>query len=256
MTRLAALLLCCCVQLVAGAGVYVGDVVPHIAAGGSWRTELQIMHSNWRDVPERFTASFYGQDGKPLTLRVDELNADVAEVSEMLQPRGVRFLTLTGGAEVKVGYVVVNATTPRAATVTAIVTQTIPDRPDFQAAFVSLDQLGTNFQLPFRNDGPYTTTVAFVSLAEQDVLLIARAENGAELCRVTLQAGGMTQQALIVREALLCSDDRRGVLEIVPAPDKAVAPVAFLFNDTGAFLIQQPLEIVPSGVPMPLREGL
>jgi hypothetical protein len=224
--------------------VFIGDVLPQIAAGSGWSTEIQVMHARFVDLPESFTINFFDNDGNALSIPVTGLGS-VTGVSGVLQPRGAMFFVLDAdqSASLREGFALIESTTPGGATMNAVLTQRVDGRPDFQASIPSLDGNGTNFQFPFRNDGASTTTVAFVSSASQAITAVARGVDGAELCSQTWQMGAGEHEAFLVSDRLPCSADIRGVLEIVPENSGVI--IAFLFNDFGAFTTQLPFEIVP-----------
>jgi hypothetical protein len=227
------------------AAIFIGNVLPQIAAGSGWSTEIQVMHSRFEDVAEAFTINFYDNSGNALSIPVTGLgNAPVPGVSGLLQPRGAAFFVLEAdpGAPLLEGFALIESTTPGGATMNAVLTQKVDGRPDFQASIPSLDQNGTNFQFPFRNDGASTTTVAFVSSANQSITAVARRLDGLELCFQTWQMGAGQHEAFLVSDRLPCSAGKGGVVEIVP--EHSGAMIAFLFNDFGAFTTQLPFEIV------------
>lgn len=226
------------------ATVFIGDVAPQIAAGAGWSTEIQVMHSRFEDSPESFTIRFFDDNGMDLSIPVVGLGV-VTGVSGVLQPRGVAFFELDAdpSTPLRAGFAVIESTTIGGAVMNAVLTQKVDGRPDFQASVPSLDRNGTNFQFPFRNDGAFTTTVAFVSSVTQSIRAVARGVDGAELCSQTWQMGAGEHESFLASDRLPCSADIRGVIEIVP--DDSGAAIAFLFNDFGAFTTQLPFEIVP-----------
>lgn len=226
------------------AAIFIGNVLPQIAAGDGWSTEIQVMHSRFEDVNEAFTINFFDNSGNPLSVPVTGLG-NVLGVSGLLQPRGAAFFVLEAdpGAALREGFAVIESTTAGGATMNAVLTQKVEGRPDFQASIPSLDQNGTNFQFPFRNDGASTTTVAFVSSANQTITAVVREVDGEERCFQTWQMAAGEHQAFLLSDRLPCSADSRGVVEIVP--EDSGAAIAFLFNDFGAFTTQLPFEILP-----------
>jgi len=224
--------------------VFVGDVLPQIAVGGAWSTEIQLMNARFDDEAEPFTIRFLDENGNDLALPVVG-QGTVTSVSGVVQPRGAVFFELAGGPITLVGVALAEAGTSGGVVMNAVLTQKVDGRPDFQASVPSTDRFGTNFQFPYRNDGPYTTTVAFVSNADQTLTAIARDSDGTELCRVGQQMTvGQHVSFLISDPAWLpCTADTKGVIEIVPAEGGSGTMIAFLFNDQGAFTTQLPFEI-------------
>jgi hypothetical protein len=228
------------------AKIFIGNVLPQIAVGGAWSTEVQVMNSRFDDAAEPFAIRFLDESGNDLALPVVGLGMQTG-VSGIVQPRGAAFFELAGGPATLVGFAVAESATLGGVVMNAVLTQKVDGRPDFQASVPSTDRFGTNFQFPYRNDGPYTTTAAFVSSTDQTVTAIARDSNGAELCRVERQMTlGQHVSFLLSDPAWLpCSADTQGVVEIVPAEGASGAMIAFLFNDQGAFTTQLPFEIGP-----------
>jgi hypothetical protein len=226
------------------ARVFIGDIVPQIAVGGSWSTEIQVMNARFDDAAESFTIRFLDENGNDVALPVVGQGMRTS-VSGVVQPRGAVFFELAGGQTTQVGIALAESGTAGGVVMNAVLTQKVAGRPDFQASVPSTDRLGTNFQFPFRNDGPYTTTVAFVSNSNQTLTLIARDADGIELCRVGRQMNvGQHVSFLVADPAWLpCAADRFGVIEIVPAEGGSGTAIAFLFNDQGAFTTQLPFEI-------------
>jgi hypothetical protein len=228
------------------AKVFIGDVLPQIAVGGSWSTEIQLMNARFDDVAEPFTIRFLDENGNDMALPVVGLGVRTS-VSGVVQPRGVVFFELAGGPSTLVGIALAESGTPGGVVMNAVLTQKVDGRPDFQASVPSTDRFGTNFQFVYRNDGPYTTTVAFVSNSDQTVTAIARDSNGIELCRVGRQMSIGQHVSFLVSDPawLPCTADTHGVIEIVPAEGGSGTMIAFLFNDQGAFTTQLPFEISP-----------
>jgi len=227
------------------AKVFIGSVVPQIAVGGAWSTEIQVMNARFSDAAESFTIRFVDESGSAMALPVVGQGIQTS-VSGVVQPRGAVFFELAGGPSVLVGIALAESGTAGGVVMNAVLTQKVNGRPDFQASVPSTDRLGRNFQFPFRNDGPYTTTVAFVSNSDQTLTAIARDADGVELCRVGRQMTFGQHVSFLVSDPawLPCTADTRGVIEIVPAEGGSGTAIAFLFNDQGAFTTQLPFEIV------------
>ncbi|MDA0204804.1 MAG: hypothetical protein O3A53_08275 [Acidobacteria bacterium] len=228
------------------ANVFIGDILPQIAVGGAWSTEIQVMNARFDDVAESFTIRFLDENGNAMALPVVGQGMQTS-VSGVVQPRGVAFFELAGGASTLVGAALAESGTSGGVVMNAVLTKKVDGRPDFQASVPSTDRFGTNFQFPFRNDGPYTTTVAFLSNADQTLTAIARDAAGIELCRVEQQMTAGQHVSFLVSDLawLPCTADAQGVIEIVPAEGGSGTMIAFLFNDQGAFTTQIPFEIGP-----------
>lgn len=230
------------------ANVYIGDILPQIAVGGAWSTEIQLMNARFDDQAETFTIRFLDDSNNAMALPVVGQGMQ-SSISGVVQPRGALFFELAGGPTTIVGIALAESASVGGVVMNAVLTQKVDGRPDFQASVPSTDRFGSDFQFPFRNDGPYTTTVAFVSNSNQTLTAIARDAEGIELCRVGRQMTVGQHVSFLVSDPawLPCSADRRGVIEIVPANGASGSMIAFLFNDQGAFTTQLPFEISPPG---------
>lgn len=217
-----------------------GELLPQIAAGGAWSTDIQLMHAHDVDIPQAFTLEFFNSNGTPLQMPVVGQGMQSVVVG-ILQPRGSTVIRLAGGANTLTGYAVLDTTQFRGVVMNAVLTQQVAGRPDFQASVPGLDDFQTDIQFPFRNDGPYTTTLAFVSGAGQTVTAIARGENGAEMCRSTWTATDGQHAGILLTDRLSCTAGNRGVVQIVP--QYWGGAIAFLFHDSGAFTTQLPYDI-------------
>lgn len=222
-----------------------GKVLPQVVAGGAWSTDIQLMHAHDEDIPQPWTLQFFGSNGAPLNMPVQGLG-QTSVVVGVLPARGATLLRLTGGATTLAGYAVLSTTDFRGVVMNAVLTQKVPGRPDFQASVPGLDDFGYDFQFPFRNDGPYTTTFAFVSGNGQQVTAIARNEDGVEMCRSTWNAEDGEHAGILLTDRLPCTAGVRGVMEIIPQWWGSL--IAFLFNDDGAFTTQLPYEICCRGL--------
>lgn len=230
------------------ATVNIGDILPQITVGGAWSTEIQLMNARFDDQAEQFTIRFLDGNGNAMALPVVGQGMRTT-ISGVVQPRGALFFELAGGPTTMVGIALAESGTSGGVVMNAVLTQKVAGRPDFQASVPSTDRFGSNFQFPFRNDGPYTTTAAFVSNSNQTLTAIARDGAGMELCRVGRQMTVGQHVSFLVSDPawLPCSADRQGIIEIVPANGGSGAMIAFLFNDQGAFTTQLPFEIAPPG---------
>ena len=227
------------------ARIFVGNILPQIAVGGAWSTEIQVMNARFDDEAEAFTIRFLDESGNPVALPVVGQGMRTS-ISGVAQPRGTVFFELAGGPSTLVGVAVAESGTTGGVVMNAVLTQKVAGRPDFQASVPGTDQFGTNFQFVYRNDGPYTTTVAFVSNAAQTLTAIARNADGTELCRVGRQMALGQHVSFLISDPtwLPCTNGARGVIELVPSEGASGTMIAFLFTDQGAFTTQLPFEIV------------
>lgn len=219
----------------------IGLVLPQIVAGGAWSTDIQVMHADVKDVPVGFNLHFFGADGLAMNLPVVGLGM-VSVVPGVVQARTAILIQIEGGEETLSGYAILGIGAGAVAVMNAVLTQKIPGRPDFQASVPGLSAFMTDIQFPFRNDGPYTTTLALLGMSDQSVTAIARGENGSELCRTTYDSVAFEHGAGLLTDLLPCTDGTRGAVQFT-ADGLGGSLIAFLFNDFGAFTTQIPYEI-------------
>jgi hypothetical protein len=74
------------------ANVFIGDILPQIAVGGAWSTEIQVMNARFDDVAESFTIRFLDESGNAMALPVVGQGMQTS-ISGIVQPRGVVFLS-------------------------------------------------------------------------------------------------------------------------------------------------------------------
>lgn len=217
-----------------------GVVIPQIAAGGAWSTDIQVMHADTRDIPLAFTVRFFDDFGSPLALPVVGVGM-TAGVTGVVAARSSRLIEISGGQNTLSGYAVLDA--PGAVTaMNAVLTQKVQGRPDFQASIPALSVLQRDIQFPFRNDGPYTTTVAAVGGSNQTITAVARDESGNAMCSITYASPANSHAGNLLTDLLPCTEGQRGAVQVT-ASGTGGALIAFLFNDSGAFTTQIPYEI-------------
>lgn len=219
--------------------IQIGIVLPQIAAGGAWSTDIQVMHAGTVDLPIGFNLQFYDDFGQPLSVVVTGVGQTTG-VTGVVAARASRLIEVRGGAMTLSGYAVLE--TEGTAVMNAVLTQKVEGRPDFQASVPGISPLMKDIQIPFRNDGPYTTTVALYGASAQNVLVIARDESGAEMCRLSYSSPEDSHAGYLLTDLLPCTDGQRGAVQFV-ASGLGGAGIAFLFNDSGAFTTQIPYQI-------------
>jgi len=169
--------------------------------------------------------------------------------------RGVLFRRTYPGGDLKSGYAVLETDDPQAVAVTALFTQEAPASGSFSAepfqTAIPLRKGFTRFRLPFSNSDSrgLTTALAWVNCAPSPrrVTVIARSNDGVEVCRREWFLTSLAHEAFNLEERLPCTSDLSGLPEglldvVVDAP--GVAVIGLLFQDSGPFTTNLPVEIL------------
>jgi trimeric autotransporter adhesin len=223
-----------------------GDtVIAQIATGGTWKTSIQLI--NMGTKPAQYTISFYDDLGaaQPLTIvgsgRSTSVNGALAvgasrtiEIEEpgnnVIQGWGWMQTTDSIGGQV-------------------VFRQRVPGSPDFEGAVPLSSQSDRHFFMPFdqTNGAISAYAMANTSPGTQQVFITFRDESGNELRRATINFGGLSHQALTLKQFPEL-DGRRGYAEVtvpftgVPAGiDTSVAIMGLRFNPNGQFSTSFPL---------------
>ena len=228
----------------------IGEIIPQIANGGSlstsFSTEFQIF--SLENTAQPFILNFFDGQGNPMALPlIDGVGNSLGTLSALqgiVQAKGVLTARTVPSGPLLSGYAKLVTAGFRAIAVNTIFTQFVPGRPNFQAAIPIRSRFEDNLRVPFINTRGLTATLAWVNanLSGQVVTMIARDGSGSELCRDAKMLAGGQHDAFVVRERLPCTAGRDGLLDI--ATDfVGITAIAFLFNDSGAFTTQLPIEV-------------
>jgi len=224
-----------------------GGVLTQVAQGGGWGTELQVVNTDdeGRQIP--YTITFFRNGGQPMNVTVFDANGMSLGTGNMLAGisayPGADFFFLPNMGELNAGYAVIEASDFRVVMVNAVLTQSVPGRPDFQASVPSLDRAMDRMRFAFRNTPPYTTTLALASsFTDTGVIAIARDSEGMEMCRNEFSMKEGDHMAVILRDFLPCTAGKAGLVEII-SDFIGISGIAFLFNDAGAFTTQLPFQV-------------
>jgi len=123
-----------------------GQVIPHIAVGGSYTTEFVIL--NPTSAAGSISVSFYGDSGRPMAVRLPDLNATSTGFRNTSIPAGGSLVVIAAdpGGPAQAGSAVVNASS--GLIVQARFRSKAADGNFYEAA-VPLTQGSTRFGMPF-----------------------------------------------------------------------------------------------------------
>ena len=222
------------------------SVIPEIAnGGGSFFMAFQLM--NVTAAPATVTVSFFDAQGDPMAIPFVQDGAQVtaATLSETIAPRGIEFAaTQSAAATVQIGYARIQSEPANSVAVSTTFNQIVSGRPLFQA-FIPLDNaLQNQFFVPFINTGGFTGSMAIVSLSGQDISIIARNNNGVELCRSDQTFSAGQHQAFLMRDVLPCTVGVNGVVEVLGS-EIGLSGFGLTAQDSGAFVTQPVFAAAP-----------
>ena len=242
-----------------------------IVQGGAWSTEIEIRntHSTKESAYELLIRS---DDPRGLYVRGPGIEGWTKTIEGRLPPRGVHSydldredVTATIQAEVLVIHPKYedgnwNVEDPRLLSrVRSLITQYVPGRPPFQqnlsARWFFNNRSLHNVLIPYRDDGPYTTAVAYTSLLGIDketrdsvfygwarYWVQAYDEQGKSLCGQDIWAPSLEdrKKTFLVNTLLPCTKGRKGYLTFshtgIHGQKYGFAGISVLvFHDQGAF---------------------
>ena len=189
--------------------------------------------------PATVQLSFFDGAGDPMSIPYTQDGSSLtsATLTDTIAPGGVEFAVTGSSGAVQIGYAVVQSTPENAVAVSAAFNQIVPGRPLFQS-FIPLDTvLHDRFFVPYLNTGGFTGSMAIVSLVMQDVAVIARNNNGVELCRDTETVAAGSHRAFLIRDRLPCTLGNDGVVEVLGTA-VGLAGFGLTAQDDGAFVTQ------------------
>lgn len=271
-------------------------LLPIIVQGGAWETEIEIRNSS-KSEDASYKLIFRSDDSRGLHVRGGGLDGWVKRIEGSLKPLSVHTYTLsrehsntTIEAEALIvrqkasqlprnehGEIVPGRDPYWRALISALITQHVVGRPPFQALLIPKtlrSNMGSNggrggddpsYSYRYRNDGPYTTAMAFGSLLgretesftnlddghNQSLYYLARAydEEGNQICSNGFApgwniAGRDANKTFLVRDLLPCTAGRKGFINFSANsnPSSLSLPLAgfvsfqvLVFHDQGPF---------------------
>ena len=222
---------------------------------------MAFQFMNMSSVAASFQLSFFDGAGNPMSLpfTLDGTeNPGGTFIGGRVAARGISF-AMTSGTDVQVGYARITSTPPDSIAVSASFVQTIPGRPQFTASVPLSTALHDRFFVPVFNEGPFTASLAIVSLITQTVTFTARNPDGtvpnntsgAPCVFERAFAAGQHFQAIPTLPTTNplglgfdCLDGRNAVIEI-SGTDIGLAGVGITAVDSGAFITQPIFGPVP-----------
>lgn len=231
------------------------DTMPQFVHGGGdvgkWFTSITLV--NFRPAAVSVPVNFYADGGAPLEVpvvgrgRVSSLNLDI--------PAGgtVTIATDQDSTDpLTTGFARITVPCPSASECgdiggSAVFTQKVPGRPDFESVVPLLSSLAGKYVVPFDNTTGFATGIAIATpkfnaaeTADRTVRVVAKSEAGAVVFdqNVTMKANGHDFYDLATRFPQLAG--ARGTLEF--STQDFVVVLGLRFNSTGAFTALPPYE--------------
>jgi hypothetical protein len=231
-------------------------VIPHIAAGGSWKTTVAVFNTFSTDIT-KVSVIFRGDDGTKILVAVTG-RGNVSSVDLDLLPQSSVYLEVLGTRpEVQVGWVeVVQLTGTQPVRGFAVFRQTAPGRPDFEAVSPGM-RAASEMTFPFDNTNGLVTGFGVVNLAAGACTVGVTAvfdETGKSLTTDPRLIGtlyGNGHVSFVATDKIPELADRRGYVTFKPliaCGDGGMAMVGLRFNPLGPFTNLLPLALIaPDG---------
>lgn len=231
------------------------DTMPQFVHGGDdvgrWFTTITLV--NFRSTAITVPVNFYSDGGTPLEVpiagrgRVSSVSLDI--------PAGGTVTIATDQAStdpLSTGFARITVPCPSASECgdvggSAVFTQKVPGRPDFESVVPLLSSLAGKYVVPFDNTAGFATGIAIATpkfnaaeTADRTVRVVAKSEAGAVLLEqnVTMKANGHDFYDLATRFPQLAG--ARGTIEF--STQDFVVVLGLRFNSTGAFTTLPPYE--------------
>ena len=187
-------------------------VIAQFVDGGSWKSIITLI--NIDTVPGKYTLSFYGDNGKPMTIPTTDgtgtsLTGTIpAGGSHVIQTAGTSGTLSQGWALLDAGSVNIVGT--------AIFRQSIPGRADFEASMPIVTYVNASrYLLPLDNTTS-TTGVAIanpLSYTPMTVFVTFRDEQGNQYLVDSFSLAALAHTAFNLADRYPASAGRRGVVE-------------------------------------------
>lgn len=242
-------------QRAAGYIPNMNDTMPQFVHGGDeigkWFTTINLV--NFRSTAVTVPVNFYADGGAPLEVpvigrgRVSSLSVDIPPggtvtiATDQSSPDPL----LTGFARITVPC----PSTTECGDVggSAVFTQKVPGRPDFESVVPLLSSLAGKYVIPFDTAAGYLTGIALATpkfdaseTADRTVRVVVKNDTGAVVMdqAVTMKANGHDFYDLATRYPQL--NGMRGTIEF--STQDFVVAIGLRFNSTGAFTTIPPYE--------------
>ena len=145
------------------------EVAPLLIAGGEWTS--QIILTSYRSTPVTIPVSFFGQDGKPLTVPLIGMSAG-AKIDVTIPSFGTAFVETQRPTQSIVGWALIDVPCTGSEACGDVLGQVIlrnraSGRPDYEAVFPFSERLTSRLIMQFDNTAGFDTTL-IVTNAEND----------------------------------------------------------------------------------------
>jgi hypothetical protein len=217
-------------------------VAPLVIAGGEWTT--QIVLTSYRTASVTIPISFYGQDGKPLTVPLVGQPA-ASQINVVIPPQGTAFVQTQQPTNSVVGWALSNIPCASGSDCGDVLGQVIlrnhvTVRPDYEAVFPFLSSLASHVVMQFDNTANFDTTLIITnaenfSFSRPMVVTLAFYDgtgNRIMLDQVTIPVAGNTFYSMYQKYPQLRG--QRGYVDLTATNGDLVA-AGLRINPTNAF---------------------
>jgi hypothetical protein len=232
----------------------VAQVLPHIADGGGYMVEIQLVNSGSTTLNGN-VEFFSSPGGVAMSLNVDGADRSVASYS--IPPNGVRVLRTSGQGVLRTGYVVVRPSLPQNgppsnAPVASLVFTYRPQGVLVGATGVGANPLGQRLRMYFDRTTGHDTGIALVNTTSTtaNLALIYRTNFGTVIPAgtLTLPAGGHTAKFVSEIGNAPPPVGIRGTLEVLS--DVPLASIALRTTQSGGRFLLSTLPVVDLNRPV------
>ena len=226
-------------------GIDSGNTITHYASGSqTFSTEFQIM--NLEDTPIPFVMSIFNSAGDPQDIDLRDSDGNLvstgAVYADIVQPGGIiRLITPFATDENKQGFVLFDSPGFSDLGIQAIITSYANGQPQFRTAVPALRRFQDFIRIPFTERNGLFSGIAWKADANQGVTIVARRNDGSEICRKSYEVIDDTHAAFLLRDELPCAVGNEGVLEII-SDFVGITAIGLIFDEQLRMWTSMPFE--------------
>jgi hypothetical protein len=221
------------------------DVLPHIVFGGTWVTTITLV--NMGHEPVQVPISFFGEDGEPLEVPIQDVGAYSELTVGIAAHGGISLLTENHSSEPEVeGWVKLDLTCCTAVSGMAIFRQRT-NRNDSEAVVPLSSSVAVSSTMIFDNTDGFITGLAMVNPSETSVATITANFRRADGTRIYLDQFTMNpreHRAVALPDAYPQTKNLDGTIEFL-SYGGTVALLGLRFSPGGAFTSMHSLDPPP-----------
>lgn len=222
-----------------------GNTITHYASGSqTFSTEFQIM--NLEDTPIPFVMNIFNSAGDPQDIDLRDSDGNLvstgAVYAGIVNPGGmVRLITPFATDENKQGFVTFDSPGFSDLGIQAVITSFAGGQPQFRTAIPALRRFQDFIRMPFTERNGLFSGIAWKIDANQVVTIVARRNDGSEICRKSYDVIDDTHNAFLLQTEMPCTVGNEGVLEII-SDFVGITAIGLIFDDQLRMWTSMPFE--------------